>query len=212
MKKIFLTVALAVSFVISLSTTAFAANSFGDVPNGHWASKSVSKLIFGGIINPDVYYNGAFNGNENATRFDMALMLGNILLNNFEVKVPTANSYSDLQQNHPVQKAAEVLKQCEIMEGYGDGTFRGDKTMNRYEISLTLSIFLDKTGALKNGTFKSNFSDVPEKHWAYSAVSKLASVELMEGYGDGTFRGDRNMTRYELALIISKMSDKYFNK
>ena len=39
------------------------------------------------------------------------------------------------------------------------------------------------------------FSDVPRDHWAYDAVAQLAADGVVEGYGDGTFRGDRNITR-----------------
>jgi uncharacterized protein YxeA len=46
--------------------------------------------------------------------------------------------------------------------------------------------------------------DVPKNSWAYESVEKLAKAGIIEGYGDGTFRGDRNLTRYELAVIVAK--------
>ena len=48
------------------------------------------------------------------------------------------------------------------------------------------------------------FSDVPANHWAYDAVSKLTSAGIVDGYGDNTYRGDRTMTRYEMAQIIAR--------
>lgn len=48
------------------------------------------------------------------------------------------------------------------------------------------------------------FSDVPAKHWAYDSVTKLEKAGIVEGYGDGTYRGDRTMTRYEMAQIIAR--------
>ncbi len=48
------------------------------------------------------------------------------------------------------------------------------------------------------------FTDVPANHWAYASVSKLAQAGIIDGYGDGTFVGQRNMTRYEMAQIIAK--------
>lgn len=48
------------------------------------------------------------------------------------------------------------------------------------------------------------FVDVPAKHWAYDSVSQLAAAGIIDGYGDGTFRGDRTMTRYEMAQIVAK--------
>ena len=52
------------------------------------------------------------------------------------------------------------------------------------------------------------FSDVPAGHWAYSSVTKLAAEGVIEGYGDGTFLGNRNITRYEMAQMIAKAMAK----
>ena len=48
------------------------------------------------------------------------------------------------------------------------------------------------------------FSDVPRGHWAYDAVTQLAADGIIEGYGDGTFLGNRNITRYEMAQMVAK--------
>ena len=48
------------------------------------------------------------------------------------------------------------------------------------------------------------FSDVAADHWAYDAISQLAADGVVEGYGDGTYRGDRNITRYEMAQMVAK--------
>ena len=47
------------------------------------------------------------------------------------------------------------------------------------------------------------FSDVPADHWAYDALAQLAANNIVEGYGDNTFRGERNITRYEMAKMIA---------
>ena len=52
------------------------------------------------------------------------------------------------------------------------------------------------------------FSDVPADHWAYDAVTQLAADGVINGYGDGTYRGDRNITRYEMAQMIAKAMAK----
>ena len=51
------------------------------------------------------------------------------------------------------------------------------------------------------------FPDVPENHWAYAYVKKLADRGLLEGYPDGEFKGDRTMTRYEFAAIFARALD-----
>ena len=65
------------------------------------------------------------------------------------------------------------------------------------------------TGAAATAFAAANpFSDVPADHWAYDAVSQLAADGVINGYGDGTYRGDRNITRYEMAQLIAKAMAK----
>jgi hypothetical protein len=52
------------------------------------------------------------------------------------------------------------------------------------------------------------FSDVPAKHWSYGAVTQLENAGILEGYGDGTFRGDKTISRYEMAIIVAKAMSK----
>jgi len=52
------------------------------------------------------------------------------------------------------------------------------------------------------------FSDVPRDNWAYDAVTKLAQDGVVNGYGDGSFRGDTTITRYEMAQIVAKAMAK----
>ena len=46
------------------------------------------------------------------------------------------------------------------------------------------------------------FPDIPENHWAYEYVDKLADAGIIEGYPDGNFNGDRMMSRYEFAAML----------
>ena len=52
------------------------------------------------------------------------------------------------------------------------------------------------------------FSDVTPSDWAYQAVVDLSDQGVVEGYPDGTFKGERNITRYEMAQIIARMLAK----
>lgn len=52
------------------------------------------------------------------------------------------------------------------------------------------------------------FPDVPENHWAKDAVAALAAKGLVEGYPDGTFKGDRSASRWETAMIVARLLAK----
>ena len=56
--------------------------------------------------------------------------------------------------------------------------------------------------------FSVTLVDVPSGHWAEDAVEKLIDSGLVEGYPDKTFKGDRPLTRYEYAMVVSRMLDK----
>lgn len=49
------------------------------------------------------------------------------------------------------------------------------------------------------------FSDVPASHWAYDAVNSMAEKGIIQGFPNGTFKGNQNVTRYQLAMITAKM-------
>ena len=63
---------------------------------------------------------------------------------------------------------------------------------------LALIVYLPSTG------LAGPYADVPAKHWAYDAVSQLAKDGIVTGYDAGSFRGDRTLTRYEMAIVVGK--------
>lgn len=65
-----------------------------------------------------------------------------------------------------------------------------------------LSARMDALLSVLNPNMSKDFPDVPENHWAYEAVSRLAGNDIVQGYPDGEFHGERTMTRYEMAEII----------
>ena len=65
-----------------------------------------------------------------------------------------------------------------------------------------LCLVLFSSTLLADGT---TFQDLPEDHWAYADVDFLISQGYMEGYPDGTFKGRKVTTRYDIALIIARI-------
>ena len=52
------------------------------------------------------------------------------------------------------------------------------------------------------------FPDVPENHWAYEYIGRLAAAGIVEGYPDGMFNGNRMMSRYEFAAMLYRALEK----
>ncbi len=72
---------------------------------------------------------------------------------------------------------------------------------------LILNLFMPKSLAGGNP-----FAEVPASHWAYDALMRLAAEGIVEGYGDGTFKGRKIVTRYEMAQTVARAMSKDVNK
>lgn len=70
--------------------------------------------------------------------------------------------------------------------------------------ALAIAVGIGSTALAAPATTTTNFADVPAKHWSYDAVKFLAQQGIIDGYGDNTFRGDKTMSRYEMASIVYK--------
>lgn len=81
--------------------------------------------------------------------------------------------------------------------------------MNKRLLKVAVTTAL--TVAFAVPAFANPFSDVPAKHWAYDAVNKLAKAGVVSGFGDGTFKGDKTVSRYEMASIVAAAMQKDLN-
>lgn len=81
--------------------------------------------------------------------------------------------------------------------------------MNKRLLKVAVTTAL--TVAFAVPAFANPFTDVPAKHWAYDAVNKLAKAGVVAGYGDGTFKGDKTVSRYEMASMIATAMQKNLN-
>ena len=80
--------------------------------------------------------------------------------------------------------------------------------LNKKATALLLGLTLGISGTAFAADGADSFSDVPQGHWAYDALDYLAKDGVIDGMGDGTFQGNRTMTRYEMASIVAKAMQK----
>lgn len=78
--------------------------------------------------------------------------------------------------------------------------------MNHCLLKTTLAALFAATAF--NVSAANPFADVDTSSWAYRAVSQLSDQGVVDGYPDGTFKGDKNVSRYELAQIIARLMAK----
>ena len=73
---------------------------------------------------------------------------------------------------------------------------------------LASSLVLGTVLLLGRAASATPFSDVPANHWAYQYIQSLAADGIIDGYPDGKFKGDRPLTRYEMAVVIARVIAK----
>ncbi len=70
-----------------------------------------------------------------------------------------------------------------------------------------LIVILLAAFALMGANAQQSFPDIPSGHWAGDAVNRIAQLGIVTGFPDGTFRGNESFTRYQAALVISRLLD-----
>ncbi len=96
------------------------------------------------------------------------------------------------------EDAVNVLTQLGVVSGYPDGTYRPDNIVTRAEMAV---IVVSALGLADYATGTSSFSDMGG-HWSNSFVAYAASMGIIAGYPDGTFRPDRTVSYDEAATML----------
>jgi len=91
--------------------------------------------------------------------------------------------------------------------GYEDGTVRPNRNVSRAEVATMIYNLLKDDLKAEIHATTNDFSDVPENKWYNEFVSSMAKGGYIVGYPDGTFGGDRNITRAEFVTILVKFLD-----
>lgn len=98
---------------------------------------------------------------------------------------------------HWAQKHVEALAKRGIVNGYNDGTFRGNNSISRAELAKIIVEAFEISGASDN-----SFTDVNASSWYYSYVSRAAAAGIVNGTGNGSFAPDNNVSRQDAVLMI----------
>lgn len=118
-------------------------------------------------------------------------------------EMPTC-PYSDVTEGDWHYDIVCEFNEYGVIEGYSDGTFRPDQSITRAEFAAILSRFVTSIGSFDMVEYDISFSDVNEGQWFYDDIMLLANYGIVNGYSDGTFRPNNEITREEIAFIMYK--------
>lgn len=142
------------------------------------------------------YPDGSFKAENGITRAETAAIFARALTDYVEGTAYTG-SYSDVADDW-YTNYVNFLSTRGVITGYEDGTFRPDNNITRREFTAMITRLGEVLEA--NGT---GFPDVADTDWAADNIYTAAVKGLVNGYEDGTFRPDNNITRAEAVKIVN---------
>ncbi len=95
-------------------------------------------------------------------------------------------------------EAVEFLQQRGILDGYADGSFQPQYSINRAE---SIKVLLESLGEAPDNVTYSQFSDVPKDAWFAGYVNKAKRKGIVKGYSDGTFQPSKTVNQVELLKL-----------
>ena len=138
------------------------------------------------------------------TRAEVATIYFRMLTDESRTKFWSQSSgYSDVKTGDWFNNAVSTLSNAGIIAGYEDGSFRPNGYITRAEFATIAARFFDVT---YNG--KDLFPDI-SGHWAKDYINQAANKGFVNGYEDGTFKPDRNITRAEAVTLVNRTLDRH---
>ncbi|MBE0447451.1 MAG: S-layer homology domain-containing protein [Actinobacteria bacterium] len=107
--------------------------------------------------------------------------------------------FPDVPQDHWAVEAIDFLQNARIIHGFPDGTFRPNANVTRAEFT---KMAVEAEGLELIEPAVPSFPDVPRDHWAFRYIETARAAGIIEGFPDGTFRPNINVSRAEIAAIV----------
>lgn len=168
----------------------------------HWAKDYINRIYELGIVNG--YDSTHFGPDNKITRAELtkvAMKAFNLVDENMVVD---SNPFPDVPATEWFAKYIKVAKDNKIVEGYSDGTFKPNDHINRVD---ALKILLAASGLTINPTVIAPFPDVEKNIWYTAYVYFAYEQGFISGYTDGTFGPGKDITRAEIAKIVTLILD-----
>lgn len=195
MKKL-LSLLITLSLILSYSVFSFADVNkpvFSDVDFNTDVGKDIQKLLEAGIINGNG--DGTFTPNNPVTRAELCKMVNNLR----GYTAVSETGFSDVTSDKWYYTHVLIGKQAGYINGFPDGTFRGDEYITREQVC---AIICRAFGIYDLGLSAGITDEVSD--WALPYVNALVTNKLITLEDGNTFRATQNMKRGELSTSLSK--------
>lgn len=149
------------------------------------------------------YPNGTVKPAGNITRAETAAILFRLMDDaSRKTYYSTKSGFRDVASGSWYNTYVATLNNAGVITDSSNGYFRPNEAITRAELAAMLAKFSETTGAANY------FNDVSAKYWAANAIAICAKLGWINGYPDGTFRPDKNVTRAELMAMINRATGR----
>lgn len=182
------------------STTSSSDTPFVDI-EGHWAEEIISTFYEMGIISGKS--TTSFAPNDTMTRAE--LLKVTLLAAGYDPEESESTSgFSDVKAGDWFMPFVAFAYENGFIEGYSDGSFRPNDTINRAEaLAILLRVSNANVETLGSGV-NEDFSDISKADWFYPYVKYAQDNGIVEGYADGSFGPDNQVTRAEFVTMAGR--------
>lgn len=132
----------------------------------------------------------------------LSLLLAFAMIFTLAIPATFAADFSDVPNNYQYYDAIQSLVARGIINGYEDGTFKPDATITRAEFAKMVIYAIGMGNLAQDSSASTGFPDVPAEHWAAGVIKIAFDLKIINGFEDGTFKPDENVT-YDQALKMA---------
>ncbi len=152
-------------------------------------------------------YNGLFRPENDMTRAEAATIFARLISERKNKDITGYSSFKDVDNSAWYAGYIAYLEKYDIISGYDDGTFKPYNSITRAEFTAVCTRFYELFDDI-SVSGRNVFCDVSDSYWAASYICADCGMEWIEGYDDGTFRPDNDITRAEVVSIINRVLDR----
>jgi hypothetical protein len=186
---------------------------FSDVDASFWAAREIAACAHAGIVQG--YWDNTYHPERAVTRDQMAVYIARALAGSDDnVQVPTgvvSPSFTDVGGDHWAYRHVEYCAGADIVQGYPGGAYHPDEVVNRGQMAVYIARAMvtpsGDAGLPDPPSGAPTFTDVTAGNgwsWCYRHVEYCYVQGVVQGYWDGTYHPEREVTRDQMAVYVAR--------
>ena len=158
------------------------------------------------------YDDGTFKPDSNMSRAEAAAIFARLIAEAKGETISGKSSFVDVSSKEWYSSYIGYLEKYNVINGYNDGTFKPDASVTRAEFVAMTVRYYDLFNDVNKAGDTVKYTDVSNSYWAYSDIAFAKNIGWLNGYSDGSFRGDNDITRAEVVTVVNRATGRVADK